>query len=343
MSQLSLANKTGLTQGYLSKIENGLTEPSEDVVEKFRDVLNYPNGFFYQSDHVYGLPVSVHPMYRKKTSVGQRAIEQIHAGINVRLLHLKRLFQSIEFSNNFPLPEFDIDEYDGDIERISGLLRRTWLIPDGPIDNLTYYLEQAGILIIICDFNNIAIDGISLVIPGLPPSIFLNQNQPGDRMRLTLAHELGHIVMHRIPVTDMESQAYDFASSFLMPRKDILKSFRGKITLPRLAALKPVWKISIQALLMRAKSVESITYNQSRYLWMQINKYKIKFREPPELDIPKEEPSILHDVFKTHLNELGYSLEEIAQALYINKSELCQMYQLSNGSFPTRPKLRLVS
>jgi Zn-dependent peptidase ImmA (M78 family) len=343
MSQLSLANKTGLTQGYLSKIENGLTEPSEDVVEKFRDVLNYPNGFFYQSDHVYGLPVSVHPMYRKKTSVGQRAIEQIHAGINIRLLHLKRLFQSIEFSNNFPLPEFDIDEYDGDIERISGLLRRTWLIPDGPIDNLTYYLEQAGILIIICDFNNIAIDGISLVIPGLPPSIFLNQNQPGDRMRLTLAHELGHIVMHRIPVTDMESQAYDFASSFLMPRKDILKSFRGKITLPRLAALKPVWKISIQALLMRAKSVESITYNQSRYLWMQINKYKIKFREPPELDIPKEEPSILHDVFKTHLNELGYSLEEIAQALYINKSELCQMYQLSNSSFPTRPKLRLVS
>ncbi len=337
MSQAGLARATGLTQGFLSKVENGLTEPSEDAVQLLVDVLNFPKSFFYQSERTYGLPVSVHPMYRKKAAVGQHAIENIHAQINVRILHLKKLFKAIEFESKLPLPEFDVDEYGSDIEAISSLLRRTWLIPDGPIDNLTHYLEQAGIIIVNCDFGDISIDGISFQVPDLPPTIFLNQNQPGDRMRLTLGHELGHLVMHRIPVPDMERQAYDFAAAFLMPYKDIMKSFRGKITLSRLAALKPVWKISMQALLMRAKSLGLLTYNQNRYLWMQINKHNIRFREPAELDIPKEKPSIVSDIFNVHLNELGYNLAELSKILHIDESELCRMYQLPQGS-----RLRIV-
>ena len=53
MSQASLARKTGLTQGFLSKVENGLTEPSEDAVQKFVDVLSFPKSFFYQSERTH--------------------------------------------------------------------------------------------------------------------------------------------------------------------------------------------------------------------------------------------------------------------------------------------------
>lgn len=44
----------------------------------------------------------------------------------------------------------------------------------------------------------------------------------------TLAHELGHLIMHKTPSAEMEKEAYDFAGAFLMPRRDIAPFFRVK-------------------------------------------------------------------------------------------------------------------
>ncbi len=40
------------------------------------------------------------------------------------------------------------------------------------------------------------------------------------RSRLTLAHELGHMVMHRVPNASMEDQAFRIGAEFLMPDQD---------------------------------------------------------------------------------------------------------------------------
>jgi Zn-dependent peptidase ImmA (M78 family)/DNA-binding XRE family transcriptional regulator len=331
ISQEGLAQRAGINQGFLSKIENGLKEPSEDVVKKIAEVLKFPSTFFYQPDEIYGLPVSVHALHRKKSSVGMKGLDTIHAELNIMLMNIRRLLQSVELSPRSVLPHFDVDEYGHDIERIADLTRKSWLLPRGPIENLTRSIERAGCLVIWSDFHNFSIDGITLSIHNLPVCVFLNRNRTADRMRFTLAHEIGHMVMHRYPTPDMEEQADKFASALLMPSQDMaesLKPFGNKFTLESLAYLKPIWRVSMQAILMRAKTLGIINKNQSEYMWKKINFSRIRFHEPPELDFPHEEPTLLPSVFKLHVEKLGYSMSEIAQSLNLSEAELRHKYLL---------------
>jgi Zn-dependent peptidase ImmA (M78 family) len=101
-----------------------------------------------------------------------------------------------------------------------------------------------------------------------------------------LSHELGHLVMHRFPSPQMESEANEFASALLMPRNEVTIALRGKLDLGRLAALKPEWRVSMQALLYRAQRLGLVGQQQAGWLWRQFNTNRIKLREPPELDFP---------------------------------------------------------
>ena len=54
----------------------------------------------------------------------------------------------------------------------------------------------------------------------LPESrnFFVNTEIPGDRLRWTLAHEIGHVVMHLMPSPDQEKEADRFAAERLAAR-----------------------------------------------------------------------------------------------------------------------------
>ena len=137
-------------------------------------------------------------------------------------------------------------------------------------------------------------------------------------MRFTLAHELGHLVMHRFPTPEMETEANEFASALLMPANEMRAALMGrKIRLEVLAALKPEWKVAMQALLMRVSALGLIEPNQGRYLWQKIGSHGWRLREPPELDFPREAPSVLPRIIKSHVNDLGYSGDELASLLRI--------------------------
>ena len=179
----------------------------------------------------------------------------------------------------------------------------------------------------------------------MPICIFLNKDRPADRMRFTLAHELAHIVMHKIPHPKMEEQADHFASAFLMPYYDIKEQFEmigNRITLPNLAYLKPIWRVAMQALLMRAKNIGIISRNQNEYLWKQINIAKIRLQEPSELDFPYEEPATLKSILKLHVDELGYSISELAKTVDLYESEFCEKYHINKNPF-RKKHLRVLS
>ncbi|MDN3518312.1 XRE family transcriptional regulator [Aquisalimonas lutea] len=325
MSQTELARQASITQGFLSKIEQGVKEPDDDTVTRLADALGLPESFFEQPDRVYGLPVSVHPMFRKKSKVGVKTLDAIQAELNVRIMHIRRLIKAVDLEASLPLPEFDVDEYHGDPEEIAGLVRRTWLIPRGPIDNLTDYVEQAGVLVIDNNFSGSDIDGVTLAVPGLPPCIFLNSDRPADRRRFTLAHELGHLIMHRIPTPTMEDEANAFASALLMPASDIGPQL-NRTTLAKLASLKRVWKVSMAALLMRAKTLGKVSPNQSSYLWRQMGPYRK--REPAQLDFAPEKPTVFPELLRLHMDELGYSIDELGSILHVHGADMNQFYHI---------------
>ena len=47
------------------------------------------------------------------------------------------------------------------------------------------------------------------MISETPPLIFINKDLLQDRYRFTLAHELGHLIMHDIPHENMEDKKRD--------------------------------------------------------------------------------------------------------------------------------------
>ncbi|MEC8124176.1 MAG: XRE family transcriptional regulator [Pseudomonadota bacterium] len=342
LSQSELANDCKLSQAMISKLEGRLvSEPSLEVLSKLADILNYPTEFFYEPDRLYGLPASVHAgaMYRRKASVTKKSREKLEAILNIRILHLKRLLRSIDLDFDLPLLELDPDEHTPD--EIAAKVRQAWLIPKGPLHNLMEYVERAGCMVFLCDFDDLSVDGVTMRSPDLPPCIFLNKSLPGCRQRFTLAHELGHIIMHRIPTgEDMETEANKFASSLLMPADDIRPYVQGKLTISKLAQLKPLWLSSMSSILYRAGDIGAISAHQQKYLWIEMSKLGYKTREPSQIDIKVELPTNVTEIINLHTEDLEYTTSDMQYLLKSSNDDLYHMYGL--GKNPNRPQLRLL-
>jgi len=343
-TQKEAASRLGTIQPLLSRFENGLADPDAAFLLKAGQAYDVPVEFFEQHDPVYGPPVSVHPMTRGKSDVTSNELDRIAAELNIRLMHLTRFLDGVDFVAQVPIPSLDVEQY-GTPEKIAATVRAHWNIPSGPIKNLMAWVERAGIVVGWSSFGGASVSGVTFRVPGRPPLILLNASHPADRMRFTLAHELGHIVMHRLPTSTMEDEANEFASSLLMPTAEMRQAFTGRrVTLELLASLKPEWKVAMQALLMRASSLHCVSENQARYLWQQISSRGWRLREPPELDFHKEVPKVLPSMIKTHLSQLGYSLFDLTKLARIHEAEFLEMYgeAFADELPPFRPRLRLV-
>lgn len=337
------ARSLGVSQAMLSRYENQLSGLTDDILSKAAEVYDLPESFFRQPDPVLGAPVSVHPMWRRKASVSTREMDQIVAELNLRLMHLRRLLDAVDVEATYELPKLSIDDFGGDAERIAGLVRAQWRLPQGPVANLTRAIESAGVIVVHSPLSGSTVDGVTFRAPGLPPLVVLNTDQPADRMRFTLAHELGHLVMHHAqPTQNMEQEANEFASAFLMPARDVRPYLARRVDLRLLAELKPVWRVSMASLLMRARSLGALAYNQERYLWQQFSMAKIRQNEPPELDFPRETATTLPELIDVHIQQLGYSIADLAGMLHVRPEELASLYGLTVTREQQVPHLRLI-
>jgi len=333
-SQRELSQLLKVSQGKLSKVEQGTLSVSDDMLEKMENFLNYPKKFFYEPENIYP-PIT--PFHRKRKRLSKKAQNFIEAKANIYRIHISKMQQSAELDQDIIF--CDLDDYGGQPENIANVLRRYWKLPKGPIDNLTNVVEQAGIVVIFFDFQTNLLDGFTFVTPKSFPIIFLNSKFPGDRLRFTLAHELGHIVMHHVPTITAEDEANRFASEFLMPSEEIKPQLK-RLTLAKLANLKPYWKVSMAALLVKAgkKGLNLLTYNQERYLWRQMAPYRTV--EPLKLDIPQEQPSLWKELNEFHLTELGYNEKELCDLLNLFPQEYPNYYPFHHKF--TKKHLRIV-
>jgi Zn-dependent peptidase ImmA (M78 family)/transcriptional regulator with XRE-family HTH domain len=338
--QKELADKVGVDAAILSRAENDALQPSDGVITKCAEVLSVDLSFFHKDYHPSGLPISFHPMWRKRQSVSQREIDRVLAEANVRAMQLRDLMPSIVFEPELAIPRYEPGEYKKDCRTIAKLVRRAWNIPAGPLVNLTDYVERAGVFVFHADLEKIDVDGLTLRLAGLPPIIVLNSHMPADRMRFTLAHELGHLVMHAIPTQEMENEANTFASGMLIPSEDIRPYFRGRrIDLPLLARLKPEWRVSMGALAYAADELGYLGPGQKQLFWKSYSAkgYK-RTGEPPELNFPVEHTVLNKRLIDAHLNDLGYSLEDLAKLFALPVDDVCAMYGIQRP----RSGLRLV-
>ena len=333
-SQAKVADKSGLNQGHYSRVENGLLPdgPNSENAQRIATALSFPKAFFFQEYRLAGLPLSVHPMNRRKAAVGERVLKRVHAQLNLRLMHLKKFLDAVDMEPELPCPHIDVDEGGGPTE-IARTIRRAWSIPSGPLTGLTDYCERAGIVVTWADLA-LGIDGVTMRARDLPPCIFLNQNATADRMRASLAHELGHVIMHRVPTDNIEVEANAFAGELLVPEREFRRACLGnRIGLQWLVRQKRYWQVSIAFLLYRVGVLDVKNKYQTEYLWKQISARGWRTREPRETDLPFERPSVFPELLRFHNEELEYGPDALSQLLCISSEDLKDLYGIG-----TRPR-----
>lgn len=328
LTQRELADLVGISQANISKIESNLLGISEDVLRRLSETLNFPLSFFGRFEPLYGATNST-LYHRKRQSLSAKKLAAIHAWLNIHRLAIAALLRSVEIEPKREIPALDVERY-GAPEAVARALRVAWSIPAGPVDNVTRLIEDIGGVIVRYDLGTHLIDAVSHWIPGHPPMFLVNASVPGDRLRFTLLHELAHLILHRIPHPEMEDEADAFASEFLMPARDI-RPMLSYITLAKLAALKPRWKVSMQALLVRAKQLETVSDRQYRFLWMNMGKHGYRMAEPPELAIPVEEPSLPRQLVDAHMRALGYSREDLEHITALRERDVRENFFLSQS------------
>jgi len=323
LNQSGLAKELNVSQSRISKIEMKLLPCDEELLEKICLVLRFPESFFVQAKRVYGLPVSVHGHHRKKT-IAKTELSRVHAQMNVFTFNIEDLTSSISVEPRYFLPSMPSDEFSNPSE-IAKIARRAMLVKDGPCHSIADIIESAGVIIIKRPFGTDKVDGLSLLLNGIPPLIFIRDGMPGDRENITLAHELGHLIMHYSGSlsSDIEDEAWEFAAEFLMPENEIKPSLRN-LSLPRLVGLKQEWRVSMQALIMRAKKLKCITESQYKSLFVQLSKSGYRRNEP--IEIPQQKPELLNKLIKTYLEDLDYSPRELASVLKLNDFDFQETY-----------------
>lgn len=330
-SQTELAELIDVPQGNLSRMERGDIGIKLEHLEKLCTILNYPIAFFYTNKQI----ATTDTHYRKALTIDQKTKLKAEALMNIYKFNVEEMLQSLDIENNVPI----ITDDEISPEKVAKYLRGYWGLAKGSIDNLSDVIEKNGVIIIQIDFETDKIDGRTLVTETGHPIIFINKSASGDRQRFTLAHELGHVVLHinRMSnfVRDEEDEAFAFASEFLMPFSECQYDLNDKISIEKLADLKRIWKISMQAILYRGQKSKLISYNRCRYIWSMINAKGWKKREP--IDIPKETPTLIDRMIKVFINDLEYSREDLSKILNLNRNELDERYFSK-----TTNKLRIV-
>lgn len=317
-SQSALAKAAGVSQSALSQIEAGILKPTDDVIHRLADQLQYPVSLFGLSVRFQQLPMT---FFRKKSRIGVRDVNAIRARVNLYRLRAEILLRGTEQSDT-RVTLTDLAGEGLSPEDAAQRLRVYWNIPPGPIKDLTTLVEAHGIVVVPVDFMTAQVDGLSIYEPNdtLPPMIFMNPNQPADRWRLTLGHELAHIVLHHhlaIPSEskDMESEAFRFASEFLMPLREVSGHMR-QVSMYRLAALKKHWGVSMQAILRRASAMGYVSERHARRFWIQLRRGAA---EPVEIAV--ETPTLINSLVEKHLGELHFTQRDLSRALHQNLDE----------------------
>ncbi|MCC6552402.1 MAG: ImmA/IrrE family metallo-endopeptidase [Polyangiaceae bacterium] len=320
MTQAALAGATGVSQGTISKLENGQGDLGPELAAAMARVLGYEPTIFFEAFEPLDLPVFFH---RKRKSLTATDLKAIHSTVEIGRLQVRKLAQSVD------LPEYRVPTADAERDRrhaadIARDIRAHWGIPKGPIENLTAILEAAGVVVLLADFGSQLIDGLSVYHLGSasPPVIFLNSRSPGERTRFTAAHELGHLVLHYhqpLPSDECEPDADAFAAEFLMPASEI-RGFLGGLTIDALASLKQRWRVSMGALLMRASNLGRVTPYRAKQLWIEMSRLGYKRREPAEF--PNEEPTLMKEIIEVHLKDLGYNESELAKVVHVSPQAL---------------------
>lgn len=311
-SQTDLASHIhGLSQSNLSKFEKGIGPLSPEVKQRIIDFLGFPEEFY--SKKISNNVENAH--YRRKSGISKKDRSHIEYSNKLIGYIVDEMSDSIEFPE-MRLRMIDLEEgYTP--ESAAQFTRKYMRLSDEPVKDVCSLLERYGIIVVEQDLDVDAFDGVSFMTDKGFYVMIINKNFSNDHKRFTIAHELGHIVMHlsfQYPIPEYrnrENEANRFASEFLMPETAIKNSLYG-LKMQYLASLKSYWLISMASIIRRAKDLNCISSDKYKYLNVELSRKGYKKQEPINVSI--DIPSLYYEAYSLFKSELNYSDDDLSEA-----------------------------
>ncbi len=301
LSMSDLAHSLSLSRQAISLFElksRGIT-PSPETLVKLSKTLDVNISFFtlpLRKSESEQTAASVYN-FRSLKSVSKINRESAKVCLHILAGMVDFFEEFIEVTNQ--LPVFDVPHFnelsDEKIEEIATQTRRYWGMGDGVIPDLTKLLENKGVIIGYLDFAN-GIEGVSAWIEN-KPVVVLSNKATAVRSRASLAHELGHLLLHHAltneeleskeSVDKIESQAWHFAGCFLMPQVTISNEVYST-NIDNLTLVKSRWLVSIGMILQRVLKIKLISEHQFIRARQKLASLNYLKREPLDDVIPHE-------------------------------------------------------
>lgn len=315
-----LAQKLGdVTKQGLSKFEQGKITPNSTRLIQLARALEVKPEYFFRKDSVSLAPLE----FRKLAKMPRYRQEQVEEQIREHLERYIALEHCFDAANvNIPaiasrsIPVLSVD----DAESAASMLRNQWQIGGDAIANLTELLEEHGIKVALLDGSDDFDGACAATRDDVHVLVALNASRPGERMRFTAVHELGHWVMalpESMPEKLKEICCHRFAGAFLYPAERVAMDFgnhqRSRVHPRELLNAKQLYGVSMQVVLRRLKDLSLLSEAGYKSINIQFSMNGWRKNEPGAL--PAERPRRFESLVFWGLAEDLFSISRAAEFL----------------------------
>ncbi len=294
MSQADLAAALGVSQVSISHWEKGQRVPEPQVLGRLAVALGVLPLTLSDSS-----VATTTPMFRASGVSSKKGERMIEGRTELARLAASRILEEVDVSADLPWPSAD-DPLGVGPEDAAAALRRVWRIPSGPIADLTTFIEASGTLVLRVDFGHPKVEA-AYAHPRREARRWILMNTYATdwaRQRLTVAHELGHAVLHHWDAFNVpdeaqrEKEAYRFALALMVPAKDfILDIAHTSRRWEDFLRLRAKWGISAAALARRARDLDLL--DPAAYRSLNIRRRSAgHWKQEPGDDGEVERPSV---------------------------------------------------
>nr|WP_302416117.1 XRE family transcriptional regulator [uncultured Blautia sp.] len=358
LSATQLADLTGFSRQTISMLENGkLMNPEFATVQKLSEKLGFPVTFFLEETKI-NLNESTTYFRSLLTTNKKYRVEQ-EEKIKFIAIVYNMLSEYLEFEK-VNLPRIPTNATP---QEAANILREYWGLGNRPIENIVYLAESNGL--IVTDFETATgdVDAFSHKITSDDMETYLigysKNKRTAARIHFDVAHEIGHILLHnwredlecidKEEFKEIELQAHAFASAFLLPEDEFRKDVSPYATnLAYYTELKKTWKVSIAAMIRRAKDLDIITADDYSRLMRNMQKQGIRKIEPLDDELVTAEPSLLRQAIKILFDQKVFTpnefLEELSReyGLTLYPKDIETLLGLKKGTFEEKENPKMV-
>ena len=312
LTQVQLAEAAGVSQATLSKVESGKARLGVQEWRLIADLVGVPLSAFAA---VQSSTAPARVFHRKLRSTPVSAVNKVAAELSLVRVRIRDLMGE----QSTTLRRHELDGGFNTPQEVAQDVRAELGLGCGPIRDLVAIIEDAGTLVLRWPLETIHVDAIASWQDGSVPVILIGEHVPADRQRFTMAHELGHAVMHDAEADrEQEAEADAFAAEFLAPAAEVAKEWPADASFDALLLLKKRWGISLAALIRRGRDAERLTDDEYRQWNIRLSTTGMHRREPDPTE--REIPTSLREAIRRSLAE-GASVEELASRAHMYPRE----------------------